>query len=126
MEAPTVVDSDSRNTYYVIGFCGIYIRNPAVDYYIVGEEETTMAATFMAAIESSVAKGFLMPGDILVLDKAAIHLYRESQDLFNFLWSQGILLITLPTRVPELNPIELVWNTFVQRLLALCVTVTGG
>ena len=123
---PTIVDSDFRNTYNIIGFCGIDIRNPAVDFYIVGEDETTTAATFMAAIECSVAKGFLGPGDILVLDNAAIHIYRESQGLFDYLWSHGILLITLPTRVPELNPIELVWNTLVQRLLALCLSVTGG
>ena len=122
----TIVDSDFRNTYNIIGFCGIDIRCPAVDFYIVGEDETTTAATFMAAIESTVAKGFLVAGDILILDNAAIHLYRESQGLFNFLWSRGILLITLPTRVPELNPIELNWNTLIQRLRALCITVTGG
>ena len=94
---PTIVDSDFRNTYNVIGFCGIDVNVPAMDFYIVGEDEATTSATFMAAIQSSVTKGFLVAGDILVLDNAAIHLYRESQDLFDYLWSRGILLITANT-----------------------------
>ena len=122
----TVVDSDFGNRCNIIGFCGIDMRCPAMDFCIVGEDQTTAAATFMAAIESSVAKGFLSRGDILVLDNAAIHCYRESEGLAAYLWAHGILLLPLPTRVPELNPIELIWNTLVQRLRALAMSAGGG
>ena len=76
----------------------------------------------MSAVEALIAKGFLHAGDILVLDNAAIHCYREAEGLFHYLLHHGILLLALPTRVPELNPIELVWNTLVQRLLGLCIS----
>jgi len=34
-----------------------------------------------------------------------------------YLWNyHGIFLQFLPTRSPELNPIELLWNTLMQRL----------
>lgn len=123
----TVVDSDFRNTYNIIGFCGIDVRAPAVDYYIINsQEQTTTAAVFMAAVEASLAKGFLLPGDVLVLDNAAIHLYRESQGLNDLLAQHGVTLLCLPTRVPELNPIELVWNTLTQRLHAMVLSNAGG
>ena len=112
----TVVNSDFRNTYNVIGYCGIDPTAPAVDYYIVGEDQTTTAAVFMDTIYQSIAKGFLHAGDILVLDNASIHRYRESAGLRDLLWTYGVLLLPLPTRCPELNPIELVWNVLVQRL----------
>lgn len=123
----TVVDSDFRNTYNIIGFCGIDVRVPAIDFYIVdSQEHTTTAAVFMEAIQASIAKGFLVAGDILVLDNAAIHLYRESQGLSDLLERHGITLLCLPTRVPELNPIELVWNTLTQRLHTFVLGNAGG
>ena len=112
----TVVNLDFQNTYNVIGYCGIDPTVPAVDYYIVGKDQTTTAAVFMDTIHQSIAKGFLHAGDILVLDNASIHQYRESAGLRDLLWMYRILLLPLPTRCPELNPIELVWNALVQRL----------
>ena len=65
----------------------------------------------------SIVKGFLLPGDVLILDNAAIHNKADSVNLFEFLWDNfQILLISLPTRAPELNPIELLWNTLNGRL----------
>lgn len=122
-----MVDSDFRNTYNIIGFCGIEIRAPAVNYYLVdSQEHTTTAAVFMEAIEASIAKGFLQFGDILVLDNAAIHIYRESQRLSDLLARHGITLICLPTRVPELNPIEFIWNALTQRLRSYVLGNAGG
>jgi hypothetical protein len=44
-------------------------------------------------------------------------LQGESTNLFDFLWDNfQILVICLPTRAPELNPIELLWNTLNGRL----------
>ena len=62
--------------------------------------------------------------DIFVADNARIHDCFETDDLADLLWNfpgEGgvalrVLLIYLPTRSPELNPIELIFNTFVKRL----------
>ena len=98
-----------------------------VDYYITDTtRQTTTAAVFMDAVHLSIAKGFLRMGDFLVLDNAAIHIYRETEDLYDVLKQYGITLLMLPTRVPELNPIELIWNTLVQRLKVLALASAGG
>lgn len=39
---------------------------------------------------------------------------------------QGILLLFLPARTPEWNPIELVWNTLVQRLKTIPLSILRG
>ena len=52
-----------------------------------------------------------------MLDNASIHHYQESDGMEEYLWNyHGIFLQFLPTRSPELNPIELLWNTLAQRL----------
>lgn len=69
-------------------------------------DSTNNAASFCEAIERSVAKGFLLPGDIVVLDNVSIHRYKEASTLEDYLWDNfHILLLFLPTRSPELNPI---------------------
>ena len=68
-------------------------------------------------VELACSEGFFHGGDILVLDNASIHSVGENSVLEDWLWMQfGVLVLFLPPRSPELNPIELVWNTMVQRL----------
>ncbi len=75
------------------------------------------AAVFSKTVIRMVATGFLRQRDVLVLDNAAIHHYRESTTLGDYLWYEhGILITFLPTRAPELNPIEQMWNILMQRL----------
>ena len=109
----TIVTSDFRNTYTIIGFCGI---NGNMPFFFDLHKSTNNAATFRDAIDKALAAQFLRPRDILVLDNASIHLYKESKNLDDYLYERGILLLFLPARSPELNPIELLWNVLVQRL----------
>ncbi len=75
------------------------------------------AAVFSETVIRIVATGFLWQGDVLNLDNAAIHHYRESTTLGDYLWYEhGILITFLPTCAPELNPIEQMWNILMQRL----------
>ena len=75
-----------------------------------------------------------MHDDILVLDNAALHAKGYNCDLMDWLWNvEGcdgrplhILLLPLPTRSPELNPIKLIWNTMVQRLKGRDINNPGG
>jgi len=55
---------------------------------------------------------YLNPGDFLILDNASVH--KNSQHLpfmVNLLQSFDITLVFLPTYSPELNPVELLFNT---------------
>ena len=72
----------------------------------------------------AVRDGFFNRGDFVVMDNATIHSGGDCEDLEELLWDfpgvdglpMEITVIFLPTRSPELNPIELIWNTLVQRL----------
>ena len=89
----------------------------------IGEDNHDSFA-FRQFVEDAIVCGWLRPYDILVCDNAAIHEKGYNCDLSHFLWEApglddkplNILLLSLPTCSPELNPIELVWNTLVQRL----------
>jgi transposase len=108
-------DGDFRNTYTVVGICGVDHRVQPVEYTI--NNYTNDSTAFNEFIDNAIVKGFLLPGDVLVLDNAAIHTKGESSNLFEFLWDNfQILVICLPMRAPELNPIELLWNTLNGRL----------
>ena len=56
----------------------------------------------------------------------SIHRYQESDGMEEYLWNyHGIFLQFLPTRSPELNPIELLWNILAQRLKHLPIGREG-
>jgi hypothetical protein len=113
-----VVDPDFRNTYTIIGFCGI--DNQAPPFAHVINKYTNDATAFCQAVDIAIATGFLRRRDILVLDNASIHRFREASTLEDWLYEQfRIVLFFLPVRCPELNPIELMWNVLVQRLKSI-------
>ncbi|CAJ1968912.1 unnamed protein product [Cylindrotheca closterium] len=99
------VNSDYLFTQHnITGICGIAGQRP-FDYYI--HDGTNDAATFRDCLLRSIQKDFLVRGDVLVLDSAEIRGYKENYDLEGYLYIKyGILLLFLPTRSPELNPIE--------------------
>lgn len=112
---PVLTASDFRNTYSIIGFCGIDPRATAVRYGI--SEGINNADNFAMQVQLAVFSGFLSPFDVLVLDRAAIHTGGVNTVLGDWLWDNfRIYLLLLPARTPEWNPIELVWNILVQRL----------
>ena len=112
---PIPTNPDFTNTYSLIGFCGIDRRSTPVFCNI--HDETNDASEFSIAVELACAVNFFNEGDVLVLDNAAIHCGGDNSVLEEWLWDRfGVLVLLLPPRSPELNPIELVWNTMVQRL----------
>jgi transposase len=118
----TVVDSDFRNTYAVIGMMGFDNNKPAIRYSIT--KDTNDATDFFMFMLATVGQGYCNRGDVIVMDNAAIHVGGDCEDLREMLWNyvapdgypMMIEVLFLPTRSPELNPIELVWNTMVERL----------
>ena len=56
--------------------------------------------------------GFFEPHDVIVADNATVH--REVAEM---LWQcYRVLVIFLPTRTCEWNPMELIWQTMVKRM----------
>lgn len=110
-----MVNSDFRNTYSIIGFCGIDKKTPPLSYTI--HDEKNDATSFSEAIMAAISEGFFRRGDILILDNAAIHDKGENEGIEDWLWdNHRIAVMYLPTRSPELNPIELVWRSLVMKL----------
>lgn len=116
-----IVNGDFRNTYAIIGFCGIDPDAPCMSFEI--HDEKNDALSFSDAFIQAIVEGFLRPGDVLVLDNAAIHMKGENRGLEDWLWTRvGVVVIPLPTRSPELNPQELVWRSLTMKLRSIRVS----
>ena len=112
---PVFTSSDFRNTYSIVGFCGIDERSTPMHYSIT--QGNNNADNFALQVQLAVASGFLKPYDVLVLDRAAIHTGGQNASLKELLWDEyRIFILLLPARTPEWNPIELVCNILVSRL----------
>ena len=116
-----LVNGDFRNTYAIIGFCGIDRKAPPLSFSI--HDEKNDSYNFSTAVTEAIAEGFLRRRDVLVLDNAAIHAKGDNTELVDWLWEEhGIAVLFLPTRSPELNPIELVWRSLVMKLRSVRVS----
>lgn len=100
-------------------------------YYTI-DRETNNAESFLAFIEGMVRDRFLIHDEILIMDNAPIHRGGSAAIIEDFLWSTivdgrplKILVIYLPTRSPELNPIELVFNILASRMKSFKYRTTG-
>lgn len=122
---PIMTHSDFRNTYSIVGFCGIDVRVTPLRYTI--SQGINDAENFAIQVELAVVLGWLLPYDVLVLDNAAIHTGGENSNLGDWLWDNfRIFVLFLPARTPEWNPIELVWNILVQRLQVFSLEVASS
>jgi len=105
---PIISDPHFRNTYTIIGFCGV--DTSTLPFFFSINQYTNDAEVFFTAIEEAIVAGFLKRGDIRVMDNADIPIFGENDVLEDFLWDYfGIHILMLLTHSPELNPIELLW-----------------
>ena len=110
-----MTDPDLQNTYSIIGICGICTRSTPVRYRIT--DATVDADLFPMEIESAIAMRFLRAGDVLILDNAVNHKGKGNSVLEEWLWEEHMVLVLfLPARSPEWNPIELLWNCLTQQM----------
>jgi len=70
---PLLVDSDWRNTYTIIGFCGIVPNTKAFSYVLC--DGMNNVAVFSKTVIRMVATGFLRQGDGLVVILAGALFY---------------------------------------------------
>lgn len=109
-----VVDPDFRMTHSITAFTSLTDEIPV--WYRIHEGNND-ADQFARDIERAIAHGFIKEYDVLVLDNAAYHRGKENAVLEEWLWENfAVFVLFLPARAPEWNPVELVWNTLVQRL----------
>ena len=117
-----LVPSDFRNTYCIIGLITVDRTCWPPLLYSIGEDNHD-AASFASFIINAIAVGWIRRGDFLVLDNARVHSGGSADILVDFLWNApgldgnpiNVILVPYPTRAPELNPIELCWNSLIQR-----------
>ena len=108
---------------YLLCFCIRHNCHFSPFSFKTGEENHDSHSVWQY-LSDAISIGWLQPYDILVCDNAAIHEAGCNHNLGDYLWITAgldglplnILLLPLPTRSPELNPIELLWNTLRQRL----------
>ena len=91
-------------------------------YYHITRNNGT-AVSFLFFVERLVASKFLRHNEVLIMDNAAIHVGGEASIIEDLLWNTiidgrplQILTVFLPTRAPELNPIELVFHVLARRI----------
>ena len=122
---PIIVALDFRNTYNIIGICGISWDTAPMAYKM--HDGINDSEVFTDFILECVVHGFFRNGDVLVLDNAAIHHNQDALELETYLWSvHGVFLHFLRTGSPELNPIELLWNVLAMRLKFMPCMANGN
>ena len=125
-QIPSVsTDPDFRNTHNIVGFCGIDTRTNPVWYRIQrNAEETNNSDSFFDVVVDAINEGFLRSGDVLVLDNARIHNGGDNEAMAEWLWRRlEIFLAWLPTQLPELNPILIIWSYLVPKLKTYPLTI---
>jgi transposase len=69
------------------------------------------APSFLAIIEMLLATNWFERGDVLTVNNASIHVGQEADIVEEMLWNaMQVVMVFLPTRLPKLNPIELVFH----------------
>jgi hypothetical protein len=98
--------------------------SPFVYFYSTGNADSLY---FSTCLEKMIVTNQLFPYDVLVLDNWTGHIGGGNSHLEDFLWDCPsphtgmpmrilLLMLLLPARAPELNPIEKVWNVTLGRL----------
>jgi hypothetical protein len=117
------VSGDFRSTFNL--HC-IISANPTKPYpleYLLGTDNGC-SASMMAFVEYLLTRRWFNRGDVIVMDNARIHTGGEADILSDLLWEMDygdgvplhVVVVYLPTRSPELNPIELVFHILSERI----------
>jgi hypothetical protein len=116
------VSGDFREAYNLFAIISTNPDKPYPINYMIGRENDN-AASFLAFIEYLIRTRFFLNGEILVMDNAAIHTGAEAEIVEDLLWDMvvdgpplNVLMVYLPARAPELNPIKLVFHTLARRI----------
>jgi transposase len=110
------VNGDFRDAYNLIAIISGCPTKERPVAYAIGRENGT-AASFLVFIQFLLLNSWFERGDILIMDNASIHTGGEADIVEDMLWhAMEVLVVYLPTRSPELNPIELIFHILARRL----------
>ena len=116
------VSGDFRDAYNIMAVISPNPDKPVPIEYTIGEENGTSEA-FVGFMSYLIAKRFLRHHEFVVMDNARIHSMGNATVIEDMLWETivdgrplHILVLYLPTRSPELNPIELVFHILAFRI----------
>jgi transposase len=104
---------DSYNVFAIISVNPQKIRPVA---YSIGRDNGN-AASFLAFVEFLLQNSWFERGDVLIMGNDSIHTGGEADIAEDLLWhAMQVLVVFLPTRSPELNPIELIFLILARRI----------
>ena len=93
------------------------------------QKDNGTVLSFVAFIEQMIECYWLRHNEVLIMDNAIIHTGKEADIIEDLLWNTiingsplNILVIYLPTRSPELNPIELCFHILSRRVCSFKYT----
>jgi transposase len=110
------VNGDFREAYNLFAIISASPRKASPVAYSIGRDNGN-AASFLAFINFLLSSNWFERGDVLIMDNASIHTGQEAEIVEDLLWqAMQVLVVFLPTRSPELNPIELVFHILVRRI----------
>ena len=126
------VSGDFRESYNLIAAISCNLNKPRPMVYTMGKKNGT-AESFMELMRRLISSGWLQHGDVVCMDNARIHTGGEAVALEGLLWDYekdnrplNIITVFLPTRSPELNPIELVFHILARRIRSYRVRTGSG
>jgi hypothetical protein len=125
------VTGDFRQSYNIFAIISGNPTKPRPIQYRI-DQENGSAATFVTFITALIISGFFKHEEILVMDNARIHTGGEAEGIESLLWDTPIdgrplhvLIVYLPTRSPELNPIEFVFHILTARIRSFRYRTAG-
>jgi transposase len=126
-----LVSGDFREAYNLLAIISGNPSKPSPIHYVIGKENGN-STSFAAYIMQLISNRWFEHGDVLVLDNAAIHSGGDAGNVEDYLWDTvvdgrplNVLVIFLPTRSPELNPIELVFHILARRIRSFRYRMAG-
>ena len=122
-QIPSVkVSGNFRDSQSIIACITTNKTKPQKLFFTIGKQNND-SDTFMLFVRLMVAHRFLRHGEVIVMDNCAIHHGGFAARLQEFVWHfevdgepLRVLILFLPARAPELNPIELVFGVLQQRI----------
>jgi transposase len=125
------VSGDFREAYNIMAVISPNPEKPFPMDYTIGKENGTSEA-FVGFITYLIAKRFFFHNEFLVMDNATIHMRGNARVIEDMLWDTivdglplHVLVIYLPTRSPELNPIELIFHILAMRIRSFRYRTAG-
>ena len=96
-------------------------KSTPIAYHI--EKNNGTAVSFVKFICAMIQNRWLQHNEVLIMDNAAVHTGKEAKMVNDLLWSTvvdgvplKILVVYLPPRCPELNPIEKIFHVLSKRV----------